>query len=226
MMRRGFALLGGTFDPVHRGHLALAEAALEALPILRVDFLPAGDPWQKKRVTSAFHRVTMLRHALQYDPRFRVDEREVLRPGKTYTIDTLEAIRRRTGDSIPVVLLLGSDQWNNYATWGRWRENPDSAQSADAARVGGETAPDEAVRRWAAERTVEPRRLSEKGAGYVTFFSMPPHRTSATAVRRTLATQPLVEALKRLERDLPPAVVQYVLENGLYRPISYRQKQT
>ena len=226
MMRRGFALLGGTFDPVHRGHLALAEAALEALPILRVDFLPAGDPWQKKRVTSAFHRVTMLRRALQYDPRFRVDEREVLRPGKTYTIDTLEAIRRRTGDSIPVVLLLGSDQWNNFSTWVRWCEIPDFAHIAVAAREGVETALDEAVRRWAAERTVEPRRLSEKGAGYVTFFSMPPHRTSATAVRRTLATQPLVEALKRLERDLPPAVVQYVLENGLYRPISYRQKQT
>lgn len=226
MMRRGFALLGGTFDPVHRGHLALAEAALEALPILRVDFLPAGDPWQKKRVTSAFHRVTMLRRALQYDPRFRVDEREVLRPGKTYTIDTLEAIRRRTGDSIPVVLLLGSDQWNNFSTWVRWCEITDFAHIAVAAREGVETALDEAVRRWAAERTVEPRRLSEKGAGYVTFFSMPPHRTSATAVRRTLATQPLVEALKRLERDLSPAVVQYVLENGLYRPISYRQKQT
>lgn len=226
MMRRGFALLGGTFDPVHRGHLALAEAALEALPILRVDFLPAGDPWQKKRVTSAFHRVTMLRRALQYDPRFRVDEREVLRPGKTYTIDTLEAIRRRTGDSIPVVLLLGSDQWNNFSTWVRWCEITDFAHIAVAAREGVETALDEAVRRWAAERTVEPRRLSEKGAGYVTFFSMPLHRTSATAVRRTLATQPLVEALKRLERDLPPAVVQYVLENGLYRPISYRQKQT
>lgn len=224
MMRSGFALLGGTFDPVHRGHLALAEAALEALPILRVDFLPAGDPWQKKRVTSAFHRVTMLRHALQYDPRFRVDEREVLRPGKTYTIDTLEAIRRRTGDSIPVVLLLGSDQWNNFSTWVRWREITDFAHIAVAAREGVETAPDEAVRRWAGERTVEPRRLSEKGAGYVTFFSMPPHKTSATAVRRTLLTQPLVEALKRLERDLSPAVVQYVIENGLYRPISFRQK--
>ena len=224
MMRSGFALLGGTFDPVHRGHLALAEAALEALPILRVDFLPAGDPWQKKRVTSAFHRVTMLRHALQYDPRFRVDEREVLRPGKTYTIDTLEAIRRRTGDSIPVVLLLGSDQWNNFSTWVRWREITDFAHIAVAAREGVETAPVEAVRRWAGERTVEPRRLSEKGAGYVTFFSMPPHKTSATAVRRTLLTQPLVEALKRLERDLPPAVVQYVIENGLYRPISFRQK--
>ncbi len=224
MMRSGFALLGGTFDPVHRGHLALAEAALEALPILRVDFLPAGDPWQKKRVTSAFHRVTMLRHALQYDPRFRVDEREVLRPGKTYTIDTLEAIRRRTGDSIPVVLLLGSDQWNNFSTWVRWREITDFAHIAVAAREGVEAAPDEAVRRWAGERTVEPRRLSEKGAGYVTFFSMPPHKTSATAVRRTLLTQPLVEALKRLERDLPPAVVQYVIENGLYRPISFRQK--
>lgn len=224
MMRRGFALLGGTFDPVHRGHLALAEAALEALPILRVDFLPAGDPWQKKRVTSAFHRVTMLRHALQYDPRFRVDEREVLRPGKTYTIDTLEAIRRRTGNSMPVVLLLGSDQWNNFSTWVHWREITDFAHIAVAAREGVEMAPDEAVRRWAAERMVEPGRLSEKGAGYVTFFSMPPHKTSATAVRRTLATQPLVEALKRLECDLPPAVVQYVLENGLYRPISYRQK--
>ena len=143
MMRRGFALLGGTFDPVHRGHLALAEAALEALPILRVDFLPAGDPWQKKRVTSAFHRVTMLRRALQYDPRFRVDEREVLRPGKTYTIDTLEAIRRRTGDSIPVVLLLGSDQWNNFSTWVRWREITDFAHIAVAAREGVETALDE-----------------------------------------------------------------------------------
>ena len=120
-MRRGFALLGGTFDPVHRGHLALAEAALEALPILRVDFLPAGDPWQKKRVTSAFHRVTMLRHALQYDPRFRVDEREVLRPGKTYTIDTLGELERRWPD-VRFAMLVGTDIVGQIERWKQWEE--------------------------------------------------------------------------------------------------------
>ena len=217
-MRRGFAILGGTFDPVHRGHLALGEAALEVLPILRVDFLPAGDPWQKQRVTNAFHRVTMLRHALQYEPRFRVDEREVLRPGKTYTIDTVRAIRRQTGASLPVVLLLGSDQWNNFATWRDWRAIVDYVHIAVVMREGAALEPDDAVRRWAEPRTVEPQRIADRGEGFVTFFSMPPHKTSATAIRRTLMRHPLVEALRRLECDLPPAVVQYILAHGLYRP--------
>lgn len=215
-MRRGFALLGGTFDPVHRGHLALAESALAMLPILRVDFLPAGAPWQKGRVTSAYHRVAMLRHALQYEPRFRVDEREVLRSGPTYTIDTVRAMRRETGDAMPIVLLLGSDQWNNFATWRAWADIGRFVHIAVVTREGCGFCPDPEVAAWAAGRTVPCERLSEQGSGYVTYFSMPPHKTSATTIRRTLTRGPLVPALARLERDLPAAVVQYILAHRLY----------
>ena len=92
----GIGLLGGTFDPVHVGHIALAEQALKVLNLTRVDFLPAGNPWQKHPLTPAVDRVRMLELAVAGKPGLAVNLCEVNRPGPTYTVDTL---RQRGGKS-------------------------------------------------------------------------------------------------------------------------------
>ena len=92
-MRR-IGLLGGTFDPVHVGHLALARAAVAALRLDRVVLLPSGRPWQKPGLrTSGEHRLAMVRLAIQGDARLSVDDLELRRDGRTYTIDTLVELR-------------------------------------------------------------------------------------------------------------------------------------
>ncbi|MCX8125945.1 MAG: adenylyltransferase/cytidyltransferase family protein, partial [Dehalococcoidia bacterium] len=94
-MRAG--ILGGTFDPVHVGHLALAETALVQLRLEKVFFVPAGDPWMKtakREVTPAKHRLAMLRLALRHSPQFEVSTVDLERPGKTYAVDTVSGIKR------------------------------------------------------------------------------------------------------------------------------------
>ena len=111
-------ILGGTFDPVHNAHLAMARAALQALDLARILFIPTGNPqYRKPAVASGEHRVAMLRLALSREPRFMVDERE-LQPGASgYTVDTLRALRAEGRRELH--LLLGADQ---YAKLGAWHQ--------------------------------------------------------------------------------------------------------
>jgi nicotinate-nucleotide adenylyltransferase len=124
-------LLGGTFDPVHNAHLAMARAALDHLALERVLFLPTGAPrYRAPAVAPAADRVAMLRLAIEGEPRYAIDERE-LAPGHSgFTIDTLEALGYRP------VLLVGADQYAKFETWHRWRDILALADLAVFARPG------------------------------------------------------------------------------------------
>ena len=124
-------ILGGTFDPVHNAHLALARAALEHLALERILWLPTGVPkYRAPARTPAAHRVAMLRLAIEGEPRYAIDERE-LDPGHSgYTVDTLKSLGGRP------VLLLGADQYAQLETWHRWREVLELATLAVFARPG------------------------------------------------------------------------------------------
>ena len=122
-MRRGIGLLGGSFDPVHNGHLAVARGALEALRLQRVDFVLAPRPWQKSVATPVWLRLEMLRAAIgKNEQQLAVCTKELERTGATYTIDTVRSLREDYGPSMPLVLLIGADQWENFHTWRCWQE--------------------------------------------------------------------------------------------------------
>ena len=124
-------ILGGTFDPVHIAHLAIARAALEQLRLGRILWLPTGSPrYRDPARTPAAHRVAMLRLALEGEPRYEIDERE-LAPGHSgYTVDTLKSLGGRP------VLLLGADQYAKFESWHRWQEILELASIAVFARPG------------------------------------------------------------------------------------------
>src|SRR5262249_21955709 len=104
-------LFGGTFDPIHFGHLRLATELAEAFRLDKVVFLPAGLPYHRGRDAHANNeqRLTMLKLATQRDARFDVDDRELRRDGNTYTYDTLAEIRKERGSELPLVFLAGTD---------------------------------------------------------------------------------------------------------------------
>ena len=124
-------ILGGTFDPVHNAHLAMARAALEHLGLDKVLWMPTGNPkYRAPARTSAHHRLAMLRLALEGEPRFAIDERELDPAHSGYTVDTLESLPFRP------VLLLGADQYAKLETWHRGRDIPALADLAVFARPG------------------------------------------------------------------------------------------
>jgi len=115
-------LLGGTFDPVHRAHVALARAALQALQLDQVRWIPAGQPWQKTRqVTAAHHREAMVRLAIEGEPRFMLDRIELERSGPSYTLDTVKALAAAQPQT-EWFLIIGADQYAGLHSWADWRE--------------------------------------------------------------------------------------------------------
>lgn len=128
-MRLG--VLGGTFDPVHNAHLAMARAALEHLRLERILWMPTGSPkYRAPARTPAHHRVAMLRLAIAGEPRYAIDERELDPAHSGYTVDTLKSLGGRP------VLILGADQYAKLETWHRWREVLELADIAVCARPG------------------------------------------------------------------------------------------
>lgn len=114
-------ILGGTFDPIHEGHLLIAESARVCLHLDKVIFIPAGRPWLKsdRRVTSPRHRLAMVELATRDNPHFEVSDIEIERPGPTYTVDTLSELRRSMAEGTELYLILGMDSIRELVRWHR-----------------------------------------------------------------------------------------------------------
>jgi nicotinate-nucleotide adenylyltransferase len=207
-------ILGGTFDPVHLGHVALAEAALVQLPLSEVLWMPSGSPGHRAPpVASAPDRLAMLRLAAGGNPRFRIDAAELEASEPTYTVHTLTRLRAHLGRAQPLVLLLGSDSFVSLPTWLRWRELFDLAHIAVAVRPGhlpsdGGPAPELSAE--IARRSARPGQLAASAAGRIARFDMPPMDISASAIRTLLA------AGQDTRHLLPATVLAYIQSQHLY----------
>jgi nicotinate-nucleotide adenylyltransferase len=195
------AIFGGTFDPVHLGHLSVAWEAAELLDA-EVRLLPAGvPPHRPAPIASAQQRVAMLRAGLQGQSRLSLDTRELERSGPSYTIDTLIELRAQQRDR-PLVLLIGADAFAGLPSWHRWRELFEVAHIGVLSRPGvAATLPDELEREVAGRRVDEPAALRELPAGKLVELAVTPLEISATRVRELLAA----------ERD-----PRYLLPSGLF----------
>ncbi len=129
-------ILGGTFDPVHNAHLAIAVAALRAIDLQQIFWIPTGTPpYRPAPVATSAHRLAMLKLAIAGEPRYAVDERE-LQPGTSgFTFDSIEALKDENPDAT-FVLLMGADQYAKRETWHRWPEIEQRCQIAVFARPG------------------------------------------------------------------------------------------
>ena len=209
-------MLGGSFDPIHNGHLQLARDALKHLPLAEVRFLPAAQPWQKGVITAAEHRAHMVQLAIAGDSRFALDMREIERGGITYTIDTLRAVRSQLPRS-PLVLIMGSDQFGRLNTWHDWEQVVELAHIAVAGRAGAQPQSSETMQTMLAMKRNDAASLTSELGGNIVEFEMTPVNVSATEVRRLLRQPDSTERAQRLSAMVPDAVLDYIDSHQLYR---------
>jgi nicotinate-nucleotide adenylyltransferase len=184
---RPLAILGGTFDPIHIAHLAVAWEASELLDA-EVRLMPASvPPHRPPPIADATSRVAMLRAALRGQQRLGLDARELARGGPSYTIDTLAELRAEEGDR-PIVLLLGTDAFAGLSDWHRWRALFEVAHIGLLSRPGGTRDwPAELAGEVAARQAADPRQLHGQPAGKVIELMVTPLEISATRIRDLLA---------------------------------------
>ena len=217
-MTRALGIFGGTFDPVHYGHLRAAEEVLDALHLAEVRMLPARDPPHRAAPgATAAQRVDMLRLALVEFRRLRLDAREIRRTGKSYTFDTLCELRAEAPQR-PLVLITGVDAFAGLPTWHRWQDIPALAHIAVVTRPGTRVedvlrGPLERV--WRARYSDDRRKLENAPAGTIFAVSVSPQPISATALRIALADGH--EGVARIRGLLPSAVLTYIDQHALYR---------
>ncbi len=112
-------IMGGSFDPIHMGHLLIAEEARVQLGMEEVVFIPTGQPWMREcgPISPPHHRVNMVRLALACNPFFRLSDVEIERPGPTYTVDTLEEMKRQGSSEEDLYFILGTDSLKEFHRW-------------------------------------------------------------------------------------------------------------
>jgi nicotinate-nucleotide adenylyltransferase len=205
------ALMGGTFDPVHYGHLRCAEEAREKLQLERLYLLPAGQPPHRGVPgASAGQRLDMLKLALEEFPALDLDDRETRRPGPSYMVETLFEIRVED-PARPLVLLIGQDAANQLHTWYEWRRLFDLAHLVLLTRPGIAAGYHQEVETEIGQRLAsEISALSETPSGAVMYLGVTPVEVSATLIKQRLA-----EGLDPGPM-LPEKVLEYIRSNRLY----------
>ena len=216
-MTLAIGLLGGSFDPVHAGHLQLARDALTQLALAEVRFIPAGQPWQKGAITDALHRARMVLAAIVDEARFALDMREIERAGPTYTVDTLRELRAALGEQLPLVLIMGSDQYERLDTWRDWTRLLDYAHLAVARRADAQLRPSHALQEYFNAHWSRPSAVHESTHGRIVEIEMTPVDASATEIRALLAQPPSPVRDDRLAEIVPAAVLDYIRAHRLYR---------
>jgi nicotinate-nucleotide adenylyltransferase len=208
---KALGILGGTFDPIHYGHLRPAQEVLRVLDLAEIRVIPAANPPHRRPpVATPEQRLHMVELALVGVPGFIVDDREFRRGGPSYTVLTLESLRREFSER-PLCLLLGLDAFESIETWHQWQRLPELAHLIVMTRPGWEFPAGAKLPPWARDRQVrDTSMLNQASAGRIYYQAVTPQDISATRIREALARGEPVEAW------LPSAVLEYIRANRVY----------
>lgn len=207
-------IYGGTFDPVHHGHLRMALEVGEALGVSQVNLVPSHIPPHRGDTgASAQQRLEMIRLAIAGEPRLVLDEREVRREGASYTADTLRQLRQELGAEVPLVMVVGTDAFASFDRWRDWQQILQLAHIVVVQRPGaGLPEGGEAGRLVRDYQAASVRELQDNPAGRVMVLNPPLLDISATGIRERIAGGRSIRYLT------PDAVWQRIETWALYRP--------
>ena len=208
-------LLGGTFNPIHFGHLRMAQELAEALNLTEVRFIPSANPPHKNQPSvSAKERAAMVQLAVADNPLFKLDTRELNRDGASYTIDTLISLREELGNNVALCLVMGSDAFAKLDSWHRWQELLKYCHIILVQRpnkLAQTKLPDDLTALLHDNYTENIDDLAQKSAGYIHMQATTAQDISATNIRKRLAIGKSVKYLA------PDNVLAYIQQQHLYK---------
>ncbi|MEE4660517.1 MAG: nicotinate-nucleotide adenylyltransferase [Halieaceae bacterium] len=211
MSRSGLGIFGGTFNPIHFGHLRSALEVREELGLERVLMIPAAQPpLREQPETSAVFRAELVERAIAGEPGLVCDRRELEREGPSYTVDTLQELRAEHGPETPLCMVLGADTLDKLDAWHRWQEILDFAHLVVLTRPGWVLPADGEMGRWLSRHRVDAASLLQQPAGGVLSLALRQLPVSATEIRSLIAEGRSPRYL------LPEAVWHRIMESGAY----------
>jgi nicotinate-nucleotide adenylyltransferase len=215
---RRLGLLGGTFDPIHAGHIAAAEAARRALHLDEVWLLTSHvPPHRPQPVASVHHRFAMVALAIQDEPAFRASDLELLSPGPSFTAATLARLHSEGFEPLQLFFILGADAFAEISTWRDYPRLLDGANFAVISR-GVRRALSDAEDRGFAARLRDPSAESHEGATAIYALDATTPDVSSTGVRERCARGLSIDGM------VPPAVASHIVRHHLYREGSDRER--
>lgn len=211
-MLESVGYFGGTFDPIHNGHVQMAAELKRACGFEQMFLLPCRNPPHRASpACSDTQRLDMVRLAIADNNVLRIDDREYKRSSLSYTIDSLIELRRELGDSVSISWCVGMDSLVNLNTWHRWRELLEYAHLVVVDRPGWQLPDKGEVAQWLQKNLADTDVLRSKPCGNVIVQSLSLIDVSATDIRGRIKSKKSVQFL------LPDAVWRYVIQNQLYQ---------
>jgi nicotinate-nucleotide adenylyltransferase len=206
-------VFGGTFNPVHVGHLRSALELVETLQLAQLRLMPcAQSPHRDAPLCSGAQRAAMIELAIAGEPRLACDVRELQRPGPSFTIDSLIELRGELGEATGLCMVVGSDALLALDAWQRWQELLDWAHIVVIARPGWQLPRAGAVAQWlSSHRLADPQALRQRPAGGVLVQELRPLAISSTEIRE------LLSAGRSARYLMPQSVLDYIQQHKLYR---------
>jgi len=210
-MTKTIGILGGTFDPIHNGHIHIATELLKYLPLDIIKFIPVLIPVHRNQpIATTAQRLTMLNLAIKDTPKLEIDERELHRSTPSYTVDTLLSLREEFPES-PLCLIVGMDAFIDLEKWHRWRKLLELAHivvvNRDHIDIPTQGNLPNIIQQ---HQTNNSNDLLVQPAGKLFFQTIPPIDVSATQIRERLANQKSIEDL------CPIPVCEYIIQENIY----------
>ena len=207
-------IYGGSFDPIHQGHLSTALSVQENACFERFIFLPCKQSLLKQPAQAGcVHRVNMLQLALARYPEFKLDTYEITRSGPSYMIETLEYMRATTSSSTAITLLMGLDSFIDLTLWQRWNEILSYSHLMIIARPNYsiDNLNPELMDFMHQHKTYDIKDLLTNPCGYIYLFNAGWHAVSSSFLRKYMHSKSYINRL------MPEAVIDYIKEHGLYQ---------
>jgi nicotinate-nucleotide adenylyltransferase len=205
-----YVVMGGTFDPVHNGHIQSAKALASVMGYAHIYMMPCGDAYHKNGVSSVQHRLAMLHEALDNQAVLQIDPRETLREGATYTVETLRQLRSELGDDAHICWVLGTDAAKGLTLWQDWQQVFALANVIVINRAGV-VLPSQISQSWPAKQEQEIEKFKQRASGCFMQLALEPLEVSSTQIRQALHKQ------ESVDHHVPQAVMNYIELHGLFK---------